>query len=76
MGLFQFICSVYFQQLVIFKKNRYGEIFNSGSQSNSKVQPTLKWIINNLYKIVGCSETSQALMHACLKNTIIIIIMI
>ena len=41
MGLFQFICSIDFLQLVIFKKNKFGEIVNSGSQSNSKVQSTL-----------------------------------
>ena len=46
MGLFQFICSVDFRQLVIFKKNRFGEIVNSGSQSNPKVQSTLMSIIN------------------------------
>ena len=40
MGLFQFICSVDFLQLVFFffQKNMFGEIVNSGSPSNSKVQ--------------------------------------
>ena len=40
MGLFQFICSIDIT-VSCFQKTRFGEIVNSGSQSNSKVQSTL-----------------------------------
>ena len=51
MGLFQFELLCRLLTVSCFQKNRFGDIVNSGCQSNSKVQSTLniRLTLENLY---------------------------